>query len=123
MAEGAVDFVRRQLELMRRQCEAIGRGDLEAARAVSDQLNHTLPGLARIVSEIRDKAAGGCEDGDGVLGMVREMKSLQEGAAESLAASRDQLAHLLHDTRRGRQLLSRYHSGRRTEHRLFDICG
>ena len=121
--DGALDFVRRQFEILRRQCNAIEHGDLVTARTAGNQLKRSTPALMRLVR--RKRGAQGTADGEAetIEGIVAEMKGLVEKATTRLVSSRDNMAQLLLEFRRGRQVLAHYHSGRKAESRLFDIRG
>ncbi len=120
---GTLDFVRQQLDILRRQCTAIDHGDLVAARTAGNQLRRSMPGFMRLMRQNRDGAGmADCEE-EAIEEMVVEMRGLVEKATARLTSSRDNMAQLLQEFRRGRQILTCYHSGRRRSNRLFDMRG
>ena len=120
---GSLDFVRQQRDIFRLQSQAIDRGDLVAAKTAGDQLNLSMSGLVQIISLSRNGGSFTTMEKDNIEQLVVEMKSLRESAIDRLNTRRKHLSELLHEFRKGRQLLTRYQSGKKSGGRFFDITG
>ena len=121
--DGSLDFVRQQRDIFRLQSQAIDRGDLVAAKTAGDQLNRSMSGLVQVVNLSRNGGSFTTSEKEDIEQLVAEMKSLRESAIDRLNTRRKHLSELLHEFRKGRQLLTRYQSGRKSGGRLFDITG
>jgi hypothetical protein len=120
---GTMDFVHQQLELFRRQSEAIQRGDLVAAKSTGDQLQRSVPGLIQIVNLSRNGGSFTELEKESIEQIVGEIKILQENTHRQIISRKEHLSELLHEFRRGRQLLTGYRSGSDVGGRLFDMVG
>ena len=120
---GTMDFVHQQLELFRRQSEAIQRGDLIAAKSAGDQLQRSVPGLIQIVNLSRNGGTFTELEKESIEQIVSEIKILQENAHSQILSKKEHLSELLHEFRRGRQLLTGYRSGSDVGGRFFDMVG
>ncbi len=120
---GTLDFIRFQLEIFHVQSDAIKRGDLVAAKTAGNQLSKSLPGLIQLVNHSRNGGKVSEIEKEDIERMVSEMKTLQKSSTESLNLRKDNLAQLLNEFRKGRKLLNRYSSGRKSGSKLFDMVG
>ncbi|HHE46862.1 MAG TPA: hypothetical protein ENL08_04060 [Bacteroidetes bacterium] len=120
---GAMEFVQRQLGIFRQQYEAVARGDLVAAKSAGDQLLQSLPGLVQIVNHSRNGGQFSASERESLERIVAEIKTLLQDANKCILAKRQELAELLFEFRRGRQLLTGYRSGRDSGGRLFEVIG
>ncbi len=120
---GTLDFVQRQVELFRRQSEAIQRGDLVAAKSASDQLQRSVPGLVQIVNLSRNGGSFTELEKEFIERIFYEIKILQKNTHRQILSKKEQLSELLHEFRRGRQLLTGYRSGRDSGGKFFDMVG
>ncbi|MCF7809426.1 hypothetical protein K9N50_00405 [bacterium] len=118
-----IDFLNLQLDLFRRNADAINKGDLITAKTTADQLKRSVKALAEIINNYRCKDVSYDGDKQTVEQMVSEMKFLHNSALAKLNTKKNQLAELLSEFRRGKNLLTGYRSGRKTDNRLFDMAG
>lgn len=120
---GTVGFIHQQLDIFRRQSKAIERGDLTQAKTAGDQLRRSMSGLVQVVHLSRNGGSFSPAEKDDIELMLAEIKSLQETSIKRIESRRDDLAELLVEFRKGRQLLTRYRSPRRSGGKFFDITG
>jgi len=120
---GHINFLNLQLDLFRRNADAINNGDLVTAKTTADQIKRSVKVLAEVINNYRSE--GMCYDSDKqtVEQMVSEMKSLHDSALTQLNTRKSHLAELLFEFRKGKNLLTGYLSGRKTDNRLFDMAG
>ena len=104
---------------VRKQCAAVRRGDYAAAAMSGNRLDYTLPGMPALMAILSQSDPRRVR----LNAIVGEMQELQTTARHILEEERGRVAQLLQEIKVGRQLLSRYRSGRKSKHKLFDISG
>jgi len=122
-SDGKLNFLNQQLDIFRKQADAVNSGDLITAKTTGVQLKRSMKALVDVVCQYRKDRVYSISEKQTVERMVSEMKVLHESALKQLKVRKSRLAELLFEFRKGKNLLSGYHSGRRTGSRLFDMAG
>ncbi|MBM3326386.1 MAG: hypothetical protein FJY65_05330 [Calditrichaeota bacterium] len=116
----SVEFVQTQLELMQEHRAAVEREDLTVAGLLHNQLRRALPGLARLIRNSRRQAASNPEARQ-ILELAGQLHYISQSAIERLQNAQRRLAEVLHELKRGRQVLSVYRTGMPAPSALFEI--
>jgi hypothetical protein len=122
-SDGTIDFLNLQLDLFRRNANAVNNGDLITAKITADQLKRSVEALVEVINKRRSEDVCYDSDKQTVEHIVSEMKTLHESALAQLNVRKSRLAELLFEFRKGKNLLTGYRSGRKTDNRLFDMAG